>query len=141
MTEDQHADQEPNDDGTFDADYVKRLRDENAARRTAAKEADDRAAAAGERADRLLAALWDARRAQATADVLADPTDLDGTVEMLDDDGVPDPDRIKAAAEALVEAKPHLAARKVVGDVGQGARGKPTPEPFDLSAVIRERAG
>jgi hypothetical protein len=60
-------------------------------------------------------------RAEVVADGrLADPAAL------LDDDGAPDPERIKAAVSALLAGKPHY-AKRISGDVGQGARpGQPT---------------
>jgi hypothetical protein len=61
---------------------------------------------------------------------LADPADLlDGTdtTVLLGDDGAPDPEKVKAAVTELLARKPHY-AKRISGDVGQGARpGPPTP--------------
>jgi hypothetical protein len=130
---------EPGDDGRYPAEIVQRLRQEAAERRTRARESDEASQAAAARTERALHALWEARRDAATRDLLADPTDLDGTLDMLDDDGLPDSDRIRAAAEALVAAKPHLASRRPAGDIDQGARGT-VPEPVNLAAIIRQAA-
>ena len=53
---------------------------------------------------------------------LADPTDLPVTPELLDDDGIPDPQKVADAIADLVKRKPHLAAVKPTGDIGQGPR-------------------
>jgi hypothetical protein len=62
------------------------------------------------------------------------------TADLTDDDGDPDPDRIRSGAEDLLHRKPHLAPRTPTGDVGHGPRGKPA-ETFDFAALLRERAG
>ena len=101
---------------TFPRDYVEKLRAETAKYRT-------RAAHADVLAERLLAATV----REATADLLADPSDLPLDDDLVDDDGLPDLDKIKDAAKALVARKPHLARRRPVGDVGQGARTEAAP--------------
>ncbi len=63
---------------------------------------------------------------------LADPTDLPFTEDLLDDDGLVDDTKVQAAVEDLIKRKPHLAARRPTGDVGQGAR----PE-YRRSALAR----
>ena len=81
--------------------------------------------------------------ASATEGVLADPSDLLAHVaasDLIDEDGNPDPEGIREAADSVLERKPHLAPRTPTGDVGQGPRGKPA-EVFDLVALLRERAG
>lgn len=119
---------------TFPREVVERLRRENAKHRTDLR-------AAEERVERLAAvALVNAVTAHGTA--LQDPSDLAHFVkgnDLLDDDGAPDPDRIKAAAERLATEKPHLAARKVADDVGQGPRGD-APGHFDFSDVLQRAA-
>ncbi|ADG80468.1 putative protein OS=Tsukamurella paurometabola (strain ATCC 8368 / DSM / CCUG 35730 /CIP 100753 / JCM 10117 / KCTC 9821 / NBRC 16120 / NCIMB 702349/ NCTC 13040) OX=521096 GN=Tpau_3896 PE=4 SV=1 [Tsukamurella paurometabola] len=90
---------------TFDRAYVEDLRAESAKYRTRAKAADD------------LAHRLHAELVRATG-VLADPTDLDFDEAHLDD-----PESLTAALEELVERKPHLRARTVAGDVGQGQSG------------------
>ena len=55
---------------------------------------------------------------------LADPSDLlDGAAHgvLLDDDGAPDPEKVKAANSELLARRPHY-AKRIGGDVGQGAR-------------------
>ena len=55
---------------------------------------------------------------------LADPSDLlDGAAHgvLLDDNGAPDPEKVKAAISELLARRPHY-AKRISGDVGQGAR-------------------
>ena len=55
---------------------------------------------------------------------LADPSDLlDGAAHgvLLDDDGVPDPEKLEAAISELLARRPRY-AKRIGGDVGQGAR-------------------
>src|SRR4051812_23445284 len=72
----------------FDASYVAGLRDEAAGYRQRARDAEQRAQRAEE-------ALWEAIRTEASAGILADPTDLLGTVDMLDEHGLPNAQRIR----------------------------------------------
>ncbi|CAN5754195.1 hypothetical protein BH09ACT7_BH09ACT7_32400 [soil metagenome] len=65
---------------------------------------------------------------------LADPTDLP-----FDESHIDDPDALTAAVDELLAAKPHLASRKPVGDIGQGQRGG-NPQPVSLLGLLRERA-
>lgn len=112
---------EPEQD-TFPRDYVEKLRKESAGYRERAKQAEP-----------LRQALWEAR-VSATGR-LADPTDLP-----LPDDADPlDAEQVDAAVEALLAAKPHLAARKVAGTVGQG-QGENTTGAVDLAGILRARA-
>lgn len=116
---------------TFDKDYVEKLRKEAAEARTKAK-----------RADELAARLLEATIASATSGILADASDLRANVsdeDLLDDDGLPDPEKIKTAASELAQRKPHLADRRPAGNVDQGAR--PQPESVDLAGMIRGLAG
>ena len=113
---------------TFPRSVVEKLRRENATYR-------ERAGRADALAERLMAATV----RDATAGILADPTDLTDTADLVDDDGYPDPDKITDAARSLVEHKPHLADRRPRGDIGQGARH--APEPVDLAEMLRSRAG
>ncbi|MGX9295219.1 hypothetical protein [Tsukamurella paurometabola] len=92
---------------TYDEDYVKGLRDEAAKYRTRAKDRD-------ELAQRLHTALVTA------TGKLADPTDLPFDATHLEDDGA----SLAQAIDDLLARKPHLAARKVAGDVGQGSRNR-----------------
>lgn len=131
---------EPEEDGRYPAEIVQRLRQEAAERRTRAREADEARTAAEARTDHVLTLLWEARRDIATRGVLADATDLTGTVEMLDDDGLPDAARIKGAAEALAQSKPHLRERRPSGTIDQGARGD-SSEQVNLAERLRRAAG
>jgi hypothetical protein len=77
------------------------------------------------RADSLAAHLVTAEAA--LTGKLADPTDLPFTEDLLDDDGLVDDGlvddtKVQAAVDDLIKRKPHLAARRPTGDVGQGAR-------------------
>ncbi len=110
---------------TFDREYVQKLRDEAAGHRVKAK-----------RTDALNARLATAQAA--LTGKLADPTDLPFTDDLLDDDGLVDEDKVHAAVEDLVQRKPHLAARRPTGNVGQGARPE-TPE-IGLAAMLRRGA-
>ena len=107
--------------GTFPRQYVEQLRKENADRRKRAEELEGRNA-------KLVAGLL---RAEVVADGrLADPADLlddaDATV-LLGDDDAPDSEKVKAAVSELLGRKPHY-AKRISGDVGQGARrARPTP--------------
>ena len=109
---------DPDEPKTFDEAYVKDLRDEAAKYRTKAKDRDALA-------QRLHAALV------AADGRLQDPSDLNFDEAHLDGDG------LKNAITDLVTRKPHLAARKVAGDVGQGSRnGTGT---VDLLGMLRGR--
>jgi hypothetical protein len=102
---------------TFPAQVVKDLRKENAKYRTAAKKSDDYAR-------RLHTEL-----VRATGR-LADPTDVEFSEEHLDD-----PEKLTAAIDSLLEAKPYLKSRKVAGDVAQGKRGNGAA-PADFSQLF-----
>ncbi len=110
---------------TFDREYVQKLRDEAAGYRVRAK-----------RTDALNARLATAQAA--LTGKLADPTDLPFTDDLLDDDGLVDEDKVRAAIDDLLQRKPHLAARRPTGDVGQGAR--PDPAPLGLADLLRRGA-
>ncbi|WP_281711784.1 hypothetical protein [Dermacoccus nishinomiyaensis] len=120
------AEQAPPEDGdTFPREYVERLRAEAAERRTEAREARE---ALEPLQRRLLAALV------AGTGRLADPTDLAFDAELLDDDAA-----LGAALDDLLAAKPHLASRRVSGDVGQG-RAVGAGSGFSLAGALAERA-
>lgn len=91
---------------SFPREYVERLRAEAAtARQQRTEERDARAA--------LEADLWTAR--VSALGTLADPSDLPhppGTE--------PTAEAVAEAVAALLEAKPHLARRRVTGSIGQG---------------------
>lgn len=106
---------------TFPREYVEKLRRENAGLRDRAKRSDD-----------LAAALWKAR-VEATGR-LQDPSDL----PMPDDADPTDADTVSDAVDELLEHKPHLAARKVSGDIGQGPQNG--SGDVDLAGLLRARA-
>lgn len=109
----------------FSREYVSELRDEAKTQRLRARDAES------ER-DRLREHLWVAR--VDALGVLADPTDLPVDVDALED-----PDAIRAAADALLARKPHLARRRAVGDIGQ--HDVPEPSGFSLASALARAAG
>ncbi len=111
---------------TFPRHVVEELRRESARYRDRAKHADDLA-------DRLMHATV----REATAGILADSTDLPTTMDMLDEDGFPDPELIANAARELVTRKPHLGDRRPRGDADQGPR--TTSTDVDLAGMLRAR--
>lgn len=113
---------------TFDLPYVQKLREEAAGHRVKAQRAD-------EAVSRLTAATVE----KVTAGILADPSDLPVTDDLMGEDGWPDPEKIEAAARDLVARKPHLADRRPAGDVGQGPRGDEV-ETVSLAALLRAGA-
>ena len=113
---------------TFPRRYVEELREESARYRARAQTAEEASA-------RLMALTI----ASATREILADPTDLPISDELTDEEGWPDPEKIRAAAEDLAARKPHLRVRRPSGDIGQGAREEP-PAPFSLMDALRGTA-
>lgn len=110
---------------TFDREYVSKLRSEAAKARTRAKVADDYA-------QRLHTAL-------VTADGrLADPADLP-----FSEDHLTDHEKLTAAIDALLEAKPHFRSRKPAAgtDIGQGQRGPAAAPAPSLIGAIRGAMG
>jgi hypothetical protein len=107
---------------TFPRDYVEKLRKESAGYRDKAKTTETRAEELSARLHSALVAAT-GRLADPT-DLAYDPAHLDGT------------EALTAAIDALTEAKPHLKARKVNGDVGQGQRGT-VDEPFSLLNALK----
>ena len=93
---------ETDEPDTFDRAYVEKLRQENGKYRQRAQRADDLA-------HRLHRALVE------QTGRLQDPSDLP-----FDEDHLGGVDKMVAAIDELLTAKPHLAARRVTGDVGQG---------------------
>jgi hypothetical protein len=63
---------------------------------------------------------------------LADAEDLPYDAELLADE-----DKLTAAIDELIKRKPHLAARKVSGSVGQGVTGN-REEPFSLLGRLQQ---
>ncbi|WP_019874169.1 hypothetical protein [Sporichthya polymorpha] len=109
---------------TYDEDYVKNLRDEAATARVKAKR--------GEEAEKR---LRDLAIANAVRDILTQPDDLAWNDAYADENGFPDPEKILAAAEELIKAKPYLARPR--GDVGQGRHSQEDPDAVSLSALMR----
>lgn len=105
---------------------VRRLRDEAAEQRVK-----------GRRSETLSARLVTAYAA--ATGLLADPDDLRADpADLVDDDGLPDPGKVRAAVETLIEAKPHLASRTPRGDIDQGARDD--ENELSLSEFLRRGA-
>lgn len=105
---------------TFPREYVEKLRKENADARVKAKDRHEIAA-------RLHVALVTATGR------LADPTDL-----AFDEAHLEDAAALSSAIDALLEAKPHLASRVPVGDVGQGA--SDVDDTISLAGILRAGA-
>lgn len=102
-----NPDDPPEDADTFPREYVERLRTESAEHRTKAKEATE----ALEPLQRQVHALLVEKSGR-----LADPTDLAFDAAHLESEAA-----LTQAIDSLLEAKPHLASRRVAGDIGQGA--------------------
>lgn len=108
------------DSETFSRDYVEKLRQENGKYRQRAGEADS------------LSKRLHTELVRATGR-LADPTDLP-----FDADHLADADKMAADIEDLLTRKPHLATRRPVGEIGQGAT--PSGGTVDLAAILRGKA-
>ena len=117
-TEDRVSDATPDDADTFPRSYVEELRSENGTYRNRAKDAEAKA-------DELAKALWTER--VRSLGVLADPTDLPYDPEALEA-----LEQIKAQADDLLGAKPHLRTRQITERVGQGERGAETVSLVEL---------
>lgn len=127
MTEEQITPEEQTDTttpDTFPRAYVEELRREAAEHRT-------RAAVADTFRDALRAAVLE----KASTGVLAEPIEWDD--EFDGEDGLPDAEKIKAAAEALALEKPWLS--RPHGDAGQGFRGEDCGT-VDLAGLLRAGA-
>ena len=109
---------------TFPREYVEKLRKENGDHRTAAKAATEALVPLQQRLHTLLVEKTGR---------LADPSDLPFDAAHLDDEAA-----LTTALDDLLARKPHLASRRVVGDVGQGA-GTPKDE-FSLAGILGARA-
>ncbi len=126
LQETQNSTEETTEEGettgqeTFPREYVEKLRREAAEHRTRAQRADDLAA-------RLHTALVSATGR------LADPSDLPFAESHVDD-----AEALTTAIDELLTRKPHLASRRVTGDVGQGA--SKSGETVDLAGMLRARA-
>ena len=119
-TEDDAEDTTGGDAETFPREYVEKLRKEAADARVKAKRADDLAA-------RLHTALV------AATGRLADPSDLE-----FDDAHLEDADALNAAVDALLARKPHLASRRPIGSIGQGATAP--ADSVSLAGILRHNA-
>jgi hypothetical protein len=108
------------DPESFPREYVLQLRDEAAKYRVRSRWAD-------ELGQRLHVEL-----VRATGR-LADPTDLPYREDYLQD-----PEALAKAIDDLLARKPHLASRKPVGEIGQGAA--PSAGSVDLAGMLRQRA-
>lgn len=108
------------DSDTFPREVVEKLRQENGKYRQRAQQSD------------ALAHRLHTELVRATGR-LADPSDLEYAEDHLDD-----PDALTAAIDELLDAKPHLATRRPMGDIGQGQRGG-TGEGFSLLGMLKER--
>ncbi len=117
---DRHEVSDDEEPEMFPREYVEKLRQENGRYRQHAQRAD-------QYAHRLHVEL-----VRATGK-LADPTDLP-----FNEDHIESPDALAKAVDELLARKPHLAARRPVGDIGQGAT--PSPATVDLAALLRQRA-
>lgn len=106
---------------TFPRSYVEELRAENQRYRERGKRADE------------LSRRLHTELVRATGR-LADPTDLPFDEAHLDDTTA-----LAAAIDDLLTRKPHMAARRPTGDIGQGAT--PSHTPVDLAGILRARAG
>lgn len=106
-----------NEPDTFPREYVEKLRQENGKYRQRARQAD------------TLAQRLHTELVRATGK-LADPTDLP-----FDEDHLAEGDNLVTAIDDLLARKPHLAARKPVGDIGQGAT--PSAQPVSLLGLLK----
>lgn len=105
---------------TFPREYVKKLRTENARYRERARSVE------------IYSQRLHTELVRATGR-LADPSDLP-----FDEGHLDDPEALDAALEELVVRKPHLASRRPVGEIGQGATY--APAAVDLASMLRQRA-
>ena len=105
----------------FSREYVEKLRTENADYRNRAKKADDNLALARQYALKL-----------GSSEFLREP--IEWSDDFLGEDGMPDLDAIKQAAEQYSLAHPQAA--KVRGDSGSGYRGQES-DSFSLLDALR----
>lgn len=130
-TEDETTDETTTEDesteddaDTFPRSYVEKLRKEAGDNRAALSTANETLAATQERLHGLLVA---------GTGRLQDPTDLAFDAAHLEDD-----ESLSNSLDDLLARKPHLASRRVRGDVGQGA-GEPTTR-VNLAGMLSARA-
>lgn len=129
VTDEPVVDDVPDDDAAADEDMTVK-RSYISTLRTEAKDHRKRAETAEQNLDATLRQLF-TTRVQSTGK-LADPEDLDYDADLLADD-----DALTAAIDELVTRKPHLAARRVGGSVGQGVTGK-KDESFSLLGRLQQ---
>jgi hypothetical protein len=123
VTPDNEHDEPDEDAETFPRSYVEKLRKESQRYRERAKTAEAN----------LDAALRELFTARVTATgKLADPDDLPYDAELLAEE-----DKLTEAIDELIKRKPHLAARKISGSVGQGVTGT-KDEPFSLLGRLKQ---
>ena len=108
---------ESGDADTFSREYVQELRQESAGYRTRVRDLEQQ--------------LHRLQVEQTGA--LADPADLPFDAAHLES-----PEALQAAIDALLADKPHLKARRFVGDVGQGSRGS-APAEVNLLGMLQGR--
>lgn len=91
------------------------------------------------RGDALAELLLTRSIEQAAGTVLQDVTDLPRDGDYYAEDGTPDLDKIRTAAEALTTSKPHLA--KVRGEIHQAPqqRDEPVPTFGELARLAMRR--
>ncbi|MDP1879087.1 MAG: hypothetical protein Q8M17_16180 [Actinomycetota bacterium] len=109
---------------TFGREYVASLRAEAAEARVRAKRTDE--------ANARLAAAYAASTGR-----LVDAEALAYTDDLLGDDGLVDRDKVGAAVDVLVAAKPYLAKRTPTTPIAQGMRESAPPE-IGWLAVVRD---
>lgn len=117
---------------TFPREYVEKLRAENAKHRNELKTARDELAAATGSLSGVQEKLF--RSLVEKTGKLADPTDLAFDPALLETD-----EALAGAIDTLLTSKPHLASRRVSGDVGQGA-GEPVPGEVSLAGLLSRNA-
>jgi len=126
---------------TFDADYVRKLRDEAAGHRTARRELEQRVEQLQAQVDGYRQQDFDRTITELADGRLADPRDLLAHVdrdELTTDDGDPDPERVTAAIDQLLDDRPHLRASRPRGDADGGSRGTPATRSPSFGDVLRE---
>lgn len=107
----------------FDREYVQELRSESAGHRKRATEAE-------KAVEDLRRKLWS--HEVAALGLLADPDDLP-----YDSEAAGDPEAVKAAAEALIARKPHMARTSTSGPLPDAADREPSPGAVSWSTLLR----
>src|SRR5699024_6433518 len=116
---------EPDDTDTFPRAYVEQLRRKGQNYRHRAQRAETRA-------EQLARELYRSRVAE--LGLLADPDDMEYDGELLMDGAA-----LRAAVTELVRSRPHLAARRARGDIGQHEQPAGAPGQ-SLGAILRRNA-